>query len=281
VRLDDGSVIRARAVVSTLNPEQNFLQLLDPDGLDPGVVEAARAWEWDETSLFVANWGVVGEAPRYQGYPDEVSSSLNVVMGVESVSDVVAHFEAARTGRVPDGKVGHATCPSLFDPLAAAHHLPEYGNCEVLRWECLAPYGVDWSAAKHELADRAFEEWSRHAPNLAGSNVRIALPWSPADIEEHIPSMRRGAIKHGAYISIQMGYNRPSAECSSYRTPVEGFYVAGASTHPGGMVLLGAGYNAARVVAEDLGLRIWWDVPPQVQAAIDRGYLPPVAMGSS
>ncbi len=274
VRLDDASVLSAQTVVSTLNPEQNFLQLVEPDALPASLVEAARAWEWDEASLFVANWGVVGDPPRYEGRSSEVDKALNVVMGVESVEDVIAHFEAARSGEMPDGSVGHMSCPSLFDPLAAARHLPQYGNCEVLRFECLAPYEADWAQSKRELAEKAFEAWRRHAPNLAKANVRVSLPWSPKDIEDHLPSMRRGAIKHGAYTSIQMGYNRPSSDCSSYRTPLEGFYVAGASTHPGGMVLLGAGYNAAHAIAEDLGLPIWWGVPEMVRTAVEKGYLP-------
>jgi phytoene dehydrogenase-like protein len=274
VRLADGTTIRSRAIVSTLNPEQNFLGLMDPSLAPPGLVETARSWEWDETSLFVANWGIVGDPPHYEGRPAEVDRALNVVMGIQSVDDAVGHFEAARSGHLPDGSVGHGTCTSLFDPLAAARHLRDYGNCEVLRFECLAPYEGDWDAEKKHLAARAFEAWCHQAPNLAKANVRVSLPWSPKDTEEHLPTMRRGAIKHGAYLSIQMGYNRPSSECSSYRTPVEGLYVAGASTHPGGMVLLGAGYNAARVVAEDLGLPIWWEVPEMVRRAIDHGYLP-------
>ncbi len=272
--LDDGQRISAKAVVSTLNPEQNFLKLLDPALLPTPLVETAQAWEWDETSLYVVNWGIVGELPRYVGRPQEVDNALTVVMGIESPDDVLSHFEAARLGSIPDGLVGHASCPSQFDALSAANHLPDYGNCEVLRWECLAPYEANWTTLKKELAAKAFENWSRYAPNLSKANIRVELPWSPEDIERHIPSMKRGGIKHGAYVSIQMGYNRPSPDCSSYRTPLEGLYVGGASTHPGGMVLLGGGYNAARSVVEDLELPIWWNAPPMVTTAITDGYLP-------
>ena len=272
--LDDGQEIISQAIVSTLNPEQNFLQLLDEKDVPAFLVESSKAWEWDEASLYVANWGIVGDPPRYEGRPEEVNRALNVVVGIENPNDVMRHFEGARLGEVPDGSTGHMSCPSLFDNLSAANHLPSFGNCEVLRFECLAPYDVDWSDLKNDLANRAFDTWCKYAPNLSEANVRIELPWSPKDIERHIPSMKRGAIKHGAYVSIQMGYNRPSPDCSSYRTPIDGFYVGGASTHPGGMVLLGGGYNAAKVVAEDLQLPIWWKVPHMVSDAIEQGYLP-------
>jgi phytoene dehydrogenase-like protein len=84
--------------------------------------------------------------------------------------------------------------------------------------------------------------------------------------------MKRGSIKHGAYTSLQMGYNRPVPECSAYRTPIEGLYVGGASVHPGGMITMGPGYNAARTVAEDLGAPLW-EEPEMVRAARERGYL--------
>ncbi len=275
LRLHDGRVFRSKAVVSTLNPEQNFKELIDGNALSSTIKEATDAWEWDETSLYVVNWGVVGEAPRYEGRPEDVDLALNVVMGISSPGDVIDHFDHAKSGQIPDGATGHASCPSLFDPLSSARHLGEYGNCEVLRWECMAPFDADWSNHKSSVARNAFSKWSEYAPNLRDANIRIELAWSPNDIWTHLPTMKHGGIKHGAYQSIQMGYNRPNSECSSYSTPIEGFYVAGASTHPGGMVILGPGYNAARVVAKDLGLDIWWELPEMVSRAIKAGYLPP------
>jgi len=105
----------------------------------------------------------------------------------------------------------------------------------------------------------------------------VRVDWSPRDIETQLTTMTRGSIKHGAYLPLQMGYNRPNPDCSGYRTPIPGLYVGGASVHPGGMVILGPGYNASRVVAEDLGLRVWWEEPEMVRRARRRGYLPEAA----
>jgi phytoene dehydrogenase-like protein len=274
VRLDDGTVLYGDVIVSTLNPTQNFKKLIKSSTLPDIVTESADAWEYDETSLFVVNWGIVGDPPHYDNRDPEVDKALNVVFGISSVADVISHFEKAATNQVPDGKTGHVSCPSIYDPLGSAKHLKQYGNCEVLRFECLAPYDINWTEHRTELARSAFNTWSKYASNLKNANIRVELPWTPYDIERHLPTMKRGAIKHGAYISIQMGYNRPNMECSSYKTPLESFYVAGASTHPGGMVILGAGYNAAKIVAEDTGLNIWWETPEFVKKAIENGYLP-------
>jgi phytoene dehydrogenase-like protein len=281
VRLADGRELHARAVVSTLNPQQTFLRLVRDDDrqhVPSDIAESAAEWQWDETSLFVALRGVVGEPPRYEGYEREVDTALLVVFGYETVDDVLEHYRSVRGSRLPDRVAGHGSCPSLFDPLLVPNHVP-YGPHHVMRFECWAPYDADWSdrAAKAAYGERCFELWSRYAPNIQGGNVRVRVDWSPRDIETQLTTMTRGSIKHGAYLPLQMGYNRPNPDCSGYRTPIPGLYVGGASVHPGGMVILGPGYNASRVVAEDLGLHVWWEEPEMVRRARTRGYLPEAA----
>ncbi len=278
VRLADGHELYARAVVSTLNPQQTFLRLVDDADrmyVPSEVADSASQWQWDETSLFVTLRGVVGEPPRYDGYEREVDTALLVVFGYETADDVLEHYRSVRAGRLPDRVAGHGSCPSLFDPLLVPNHVP-YGPHHVLRFECWAPYDAEWSdrTAKAAYSDRCFELWCRYAPNIRGGNVRVRVDWSPRDIETQLTTMARGSIKHGAYLTLQMGYNRPNPDCSLNRTPIPGLYVGGASVHPGGMVILGAGYNASRAVAEDLGLRVWWEEPDMVKRARTRGYLP-------
>ena len=45
-----------------------------------------------------------------------------------------------------------------------------------------------------------------------------------------------------------------------------GLYLCGGSTHPGGNITGLCGYNAARVIAADLGKGIWWNPPDAEQA---------------
>ncbi len=272
VELGDGTVLEARAVVSTLNPEQTFLELLDSRDVPQEVRESAQNYEWEKWSLFVANWGVLSDPPRYEGYPEVVDRSLITVMGHESAEDVLAHMNEVKAGDY-SRLAGHGTVSSLFDPLTVPGHV-SYGTPHTLRWECWAPFDAPWETEKEKYAAKLFQFWTTYAPNLGKANVRASVAWSPKDIEAQLTTMKRGSIKHGAYTSLQMGYNRPFPECSSYRTPIDGLYVAGSSVHPGGMVIMGPGYNAARPVAEDLGLKIWWHEPDTVTKARKAGYLP-------
>lgn len=74
-------------------------------------------------------------------------------------------------------------------------------------------------------------------------------------------------------MSLQLGYNRPNAECSMHRTPIKNLWLGGSNTYPGGMALFGPGYLTADTVAEDLGINKWWPEPECVTAAKTRGVL--------
>jgi phytoene dehydrogenase-like protein len=272
VELENGQVITARAIISTLNPEQNFIELMgdQKDGIFDELRDVAERWEWEEFSLFIAHRGIVGKAPSYPGYNEHVRECLNVVMGYESDDDVMEHINACRQGKLE--VKGHGSTLSLFDPLLVPNHVP--GEHHILRWECWAPYNADWSyQAKKEFAKKCFDLWCEYSPDIAESNVIVEIAWSPKDIEQHTLTMKKGSIKHGRYSSLQMGYNRPSPECSSSVTPIKNFYLGGASMHPGGMVILGPGYIAAKKLCEDLGIEWKFGEPEMIKRAREKGYL--------
>ncbi|MDY6974090.1 MAG: hypothetical protein SV775_17515, partial [Thermodesulfobacteriota bacterium] len=76
-----------------------------------------------------------------------------------------------------------------------------------------------------------------------------------------------------AYLPLQMGYMRPNEHCSTHRSPIDGLYMGGACTYPGGTILLSNGYLAADAVAEDLGIDKWWKEPTMITRAKERGLL--------
>jgi phytoene dehydrogenase-like protein len=52
----------------------------------------------------------------------------------------------------------------------------------------------------------------------------------------------------------QSGPNRPFPEAAGFRHEIPNLYLCGPSGYPGGGVHAGPGYNAYKVIAEDLGL---------------------------
>ena len=70
---------------------------------------------------------------------------------------------------------------------------------------------------------------------------------TPADIEEQF-HIKGGHWHHGELALDQFLFTRPVGGAHQYQMPVDGLYLCGAGTHPGGGVSGAAGRNAAREI---------------------------------
>ena len=86
---------------------------------------------------------------------------------------------------------------------------------------------------------------ARFAPDFEDCLIDYEVLGAP-DIEAKI-GLTGGHIFHGEVTADQMWENRLTP-----RTPIEGVYLCGAATHPGGGVVATNGKNAAEAVLADL-----------------------------
>ncbi len=214
------------------------------------------------------------EAPNFTAAraDREIDMALIYVLGLETPQDFIKHYTAIGEGDITEG----ITCsfPSIHDATQAA-----YGKHTGVI-DQMAPYDVKggrdkWYSPKfkEQQAERCLDTLRRYAPNLSRDKIRNIYISTPVDVENKFPDMVKGSIKQGAYHPLQMGYLRPNEYCSTHRSPIKGLYMGGSCTYPGGTVLLGAGYLAANVVAEDFGIEKWWSEPEMVTKARERGLL--------
>ncbi len=259
VELWEGRTLYSDVVVSTLDPHTTFLDFIGAANLPAELKSAVEGWKYDKWSFNTLHV-VSEEAPRYRPKDPEASGSFMTILGFESLDQVLAHWDNVVAGKIdPQGFGGHATCESLWDthlvrvPPSRKHH-------QVSFFQMHAPYDLEggWERRGPEIEEAILKRWERYAPNMKRDSIVMTNQETPVDIEIRFPNMRRGSIKHGDYLPIQIGCFRPNQECSSSRTPIPGLYTAGASTYPGGCVLGGPGYLGANKVAEDLGVKKWW-----------------------
>jgi phytoene dehydrogenase-like protein len=90
------------------------------------------------------------------------------------------------------------------------------------------------------------EQLFHFAPNLRGK-VLHRLVQTPLDLERRF-GLLRGNVMHLEMSMNQMFNFRPSPSLSRYRTPIEGLFLTGASTHPGGGVFGASGLLCAKAV---------------------------------
>jgi len=254
-----GEEIRAKVVVSSLNPQKTFLELVGEENIqDKDLVASAKGWKWDQWSLFCMNMGT-RNLPKYKAEESEphCGEALSCVIGHGSVDEVVKHWSDSMSDKLP-GASATFTPISLFDPSQA----PDGYN--VVRVETEAPYkvrGRDWDDLMHEYGEDILSNWSEYLTNYKDLKIVKKYIYPPTYIEAKLPDMVRGSFKQGAHIPSQIGYFRPNEKCSNYATPIKNLYVTGAHVHPGGMITLGPGYAAAKRVASDLNLNVWWKEP--------------------
>jgi len=77
---------------------------------------------------------------------------------------------------------------------------------------------------------------------------------TPADLEQRY-GISGGQIYHGEPALDQLFTMRPVLGWAQYRTPIEGLFLCGSGTHPGGGITAASGQNAAREIATQLTRR--------------------------
>ncbi|MFI4935959.1 MAG: phytoene desaturase family protein [Caulobacterales bacterium] len=275
----DGPIVRieAKAIVTSTDPVTTFGQFIPEDEVlkrSKLCLNTARNWEWEMSSLFLCHLALK-KKPHFkaEGVDPGVKGAFIRVFGVETPEDVVKHLKEVMEGRLLHD-IGHVTFTTDIDPAQAPREIdPEGAVCRIEACVPYAPAAGDWSDLSTGYGDRLIAKLAEHMTDFDPADIVRRYDYTPVHIEMKIPQMKRGSFKHGAYIMTQMGYSRPNVQCSSYKTPIDNLYLCGASTFPGGMITFGGGYNAAKVVAEDMGLEIWWKEPESVSAARQKGLL--------
>jgi phytoene dehydrogenase-like protein len=117
-----------------------------------------------------------------------------------------------------------------------------------------APYrlanGGDWHSMRDRLASTVMSTLERYAPGF-WSAVEHRQVLTPVDLEETY-GFTRGHILHGEPALDQLFTMRPLLGWAQYRTPIDGLFLCGAGTHPGGGLTGACGRNAAREILKSL-----------------------------
>lgn len=241
VELEDGTVMRAPAVLCNADPKV-ALRLLEGQAIPSEYEERLRGWKVG-SPVFKFN-AAISALPRWTAATGDrvwpALGTVNVGHGLEAAQRSFEAYEAACFSLA----YAEVYCQTATDPTAApeGHHLLS-AFCQYAPYE---PTSGDLDALRAEAAEQVTELIERFAPGF-GALVEHHEVLLPADIEARI-GLTGGQIFQGECFPDQMWDRRLSA-----RTPVDGFYLCGAATHPGGSVIGLNGRNAAMAVLADAG----------------------------
>jgi len=246
VVLRNGEEIGASAVVSSADPKQTFLKLIQATDLEPGFLAKVHAYR------------AVGTVAKVNLALSRLPSFTTISNGAEDLSGRIhigpdtdyleRAFDAAKYGDFASQPYLDITIPSLTDASLAP------GGAHVMSIHVqYAPYQLkrgDWNSRRSEFADAVLRTLSEYAPDIREVIVHLQV-LTPLDLEQTY-GLTGGHIFHGEHALDQLFAFRPILGWARYRTPIKGLYLCGSGTHPGGGIAGAAGANASREIVRDL-----------------------------
>ena len=239
VELEDGTALRAPTVICNADPKV-ALRLLEDQGI-PAEYEA-RLREWKVRSPVFKLNAALRALPEWTAAGGDTWPALGTVNVGGGLDAAQRCFEAYEQGELALA-YAEIYCQTAADPTPAPegrHLLSAF--CQYAPYE---PASGDLDSLRADAARQVIELIERFAPGF-GASVEHHEVLLPADIEARI-GLTGGQIFQGECFPDQMWDRRLSA-----RTPVDGVYLCGAATHPGGSVIGLNGRNAAMAVLADV-----------------------------
>jgi phytoene dehydrogenase-like protein len=239
VVLKDGERIPAAVVAASCDPRHTFLDL----------VPARQMETWLKSRM---------RNIRGAGSTAKVNLALNTELEFGGRSGEKIAF--ARTGGHLDRiekafdacKYGQYSADPILDihiPSVSNPDLAPAGHSVVSILVHLVPYALQpqWDRDQIEkLGDAVISTLAHYAPGVTDALVAREV-LSPVDLEARY-GLARGHILHGEHALDQLVL-RPAPECARYHTPIDGLYLCGSGSHPGGGITCSPGALAASVIA--------------------------------
>ncbi len=245
---EKGEAIRARSVVSNLNPKLLYGSLIDPSALPQDFRERIAHWRCG-SGTFRMNVAL-SELPDFTVLPGRSLAEHHTsgIIMAPSLAYMDQAYLDAKAGGWSKRPIVEMLIPStLDDSLAPAGQHVASLFCQHVA--PVLPNGASWDQHRDQVADVMIDLVNSHAPNFKASVLGRQI-MSPLDLERTF-GLIGGDIFHGALSLDQMFSARPMLGHGDYRGPLKGLYMCGSGTHPGGGVTGAPGHNAAREIIAD------------------------------
>ncbi|HEX2125736.1 MAG TPA: NAD(P)/FAD-dependent oxidoreductase [Thermoleophilaceae bacterium] len=257
VELASGERVAASAVVACVTPTALYGGMLEGAAIPEEVRRAASRYRYGPGTMMIhlalsappawAAGGDLGEfayvhiAPYVDDLADTYTAACNGLLPASPLL-VVGQSSAVDPSRAPEGQ--------------AVLWIQVRAQPAQIRGDAAGVIDArEWTEAAEQYADRVIEKLSQYAPGIDRLILkRVVL--TPVDLEAHDPNLVGGDNVAGSHHLRQNFVFRPLPGYSGYRTPIDGLFMTGAATWPGGGVTGLPGMFAAGAVLAPRGLPV-------------------------
>jgi phytoene dehydrogenase-like protein len=246
VLTESGETLSARAVVANVNPKLLYERLMSPASVPAPTRERMANWRCGSGTLRMNV--ALSRLPDFTALPGQGDHlTAGIIMAPDLDYMDRAYLDARANGWSKQPIVEMLIPSTLDDTLAPAGQHVASLFCQQVQPELSG--GRSWDDHRDEVADLMVATVDQYAPGFKDSVLgRQVL--TPMDLERTF-GLIGGDIFHGALSLNQLFSARPMVGQSDYRGAVDGLYLCGAGTHPGGGVTGAPGHNAAKVILSD------------------------------
>ncbi len=239
VELEGGEQLHADIVISNADPKTTFFKLLGARHLEAGFVRKIQNIRMcgNASKLHLALSGM----PDFTGLDAKRSGERLVI--APDIEYVERAFNHAKYGEYSTRPVAEITIPSVHDDSLAP--AGQHVLSAVVQY---TPYELKagWDNAREAFTEQVIDLIAQYAPGIR-SQVMHAELLTPPDMEREF-RIHGGHWHHGELALDQFLMLRPVPGAAKYQAPIDGLFLCGAGSHPGGGVMGSAGRNAANVV---------------------------------
>lgn len=244
VVLENGDELKAKLVVSNLDPNRTYLKMIGEENLDEEVVKEIKRFKLRGSSGKVNL--ALDRVPEFScrpGVGDHIRGDIAIAPGVDYLERA---FDQAKYGDFSERPYINAVIPTLTDPTLAppGKHIL---SCFVQ----YAPYHIKegpeyWPERREAFGDAVVDTMAEYIPGLKDMILyrQVLTPW---DLEQQM-GLTEGNIFQGELSLEQLLFQRPVAGYAKYKTPIRDMWMCGSGAHPGGGIMGAGGELCAKAI---------------------------------
>jgi len=245
VVLSNGDEIRATLVASSVDPRLTFLRFLDKGLLPDAFIEDIGRYKFRGSSAKVNL--ALDALPDFTCKPGPGPHLRGAISISPSIDYMERAYDDAKYGRFSRRPYIDMVIPSLTDPSVAPP-----GKHVMSCFVQYAPYHLKdgtWDQQRDAFGDTVIDTLAEYAPNIRNVILHRQVV-TPLDLEREW-ALSEGNIFQGELTLEQLFFLRPAPGWAQYTTPIDGLYMCGSATHPGGGIMGAPGRNAAHRILAD------------------------------
>jgi phytoene dehydrogenase-like protein len=239
VKLANGETVSADVLVSGADPRTTFLKLVGPRYLPTEFLRHVQNIKYRGSAARIHL--ALRDLPRFTAATND-DQLRGAIQLAPSMTYLQRGYDHVKYGRYSLRPYLDIRVPTLNDPVLAPA-----GQHVMSITAKYAPYCLrdsDWERERPRFGEIVLDTLEEYAPGIRHLIQDMCI-LTPLDLESAY-GLPEGNIHHGEMTLDQFFHMRPIPGYAQYTTPIDGLYLGGAGSHPGGGITGIPGRQAAR-----------------------------------